>query len=222
MSKKQTIEQIVAGNPVIAVVTIDDSAHAVPLARALLNGGIGAIELTLRTPAAFDALAAIRQECPEMCAGLGTVLTPEQVGKAVDGDASFAVAPGLNPRVVEAARDAGLPFAPGIATPSDIEAAVELGCRTLKFFPAEPSGGIAYLKSMAAPYVHLGLHYIPLGGLNADNFTDYLDLEIVPAVGGSWIAPRPLIQAQDWSAITGNAKAAIAKGSADPCDRVGG
>lgn len=211
MNQQKTIEQITAGNPIIAVVTIDDAANAVPLAQALLDGGIAAIELTLRTPAAFEALAAIRAECPEMCAGLGTVLTQEQVGKAVDGNAAFAVAPGLNPRVVEAARAAGLPFAPGIVTPSDIEIAVESGCRTLKFFPAEPSGGLAYLKSMSAPYAHLGLRYIPLGGLNVDNFTQYLALDSVPAVGGSWIAPQAMIQAQNWKEITANATMATAK-----------
>ncbi|MBT8044572.1 MAG: bifunctional 4-hydroxy-2-oxoglutarate aldolase/2-dehydro-3-deoxy-phosphogluconate aldolase [Verrucomicrobiae bacterium] len=211
MKTPQNIQEIAAQNPIIAVVTIDDSSHAVPLVRTLLEAGIGAIELTLRTPAAFDSLATIRKDCPEMCAGLGTILTPEQVERAVAAGAAFGVAPGLNPRVINAAQDAGLPFAPGIATPSDIETAVVLGCRTLKFFPAEPSGGISYLKSMAAPYAHLGLRYIPLGGLNFDNFTDYLALDLVPAVGGSWIAPRPLIQAQDWSAIRDNAQTAQAK-----------
>ena len=211
MKPHQDIQEIAAQNPIIAVVTIDDSSHAVPLARTLLEAGIGAIELTLRTPAAFDSLAAIRKDCPEMCAGLGTVLTPEQVERAVAAGAAFAVAPGLNPRVVQAADAAKLPFAPGIVTPSDIETAVELGCRTLKFFPAEPSGGISYLKSMAVPYAHLELQYIPLGGLNVENFTSYLSLDIVPAVGGSWIAPRPLIQTKDWSAIRDNAQAAQAK-----------
>lgn len=210
MKNKLTIEEVTDAHPIIAVVTIDNTSHAVPLARTLLEAGIGAIELTLRTPVALDALAAIRQECPDMCVGLGTVLSPEQVMKAVEGDAAFAVAPGLNPRVVEAAREAGLPFAPGIVTPSDIESAVALGCRTLKFFPAEPSGGIGYLKSMAAPYAHLGLRYIPLGGLNVENFTDYLSLDLVPAVGGSWIAPPTLIGSEDWEAIRANAQAARA------------
>jgi 2-dehydro-3-deoxyphosphogluconate aldolase/(4S)-4-hydroxy-2-oxoglutarate aldolase len=183
---------------------------AVPLAKTLWEAGIRAIELTLRTPTAFDSLAAIRRECPEMCVGLGTVLTPAQVDRAVEGHADFAVAPGLNSRVVEAARESDLPFAPGIATPSEIEAALELGCRTLKFFPAEPSGGVRYLTSMAAPYAHLGVSYLPLGGLNAENFTRYLSLEIVSAVGGSWIAPRLLIQGQDWKAIGENARTAMA------------
>lgn len=206
MNQALTIEDIAAAHPVIAVVTVEQANHAVPLARTLMEAGIEAIELTLRTPAALDALAAIRQDCPEICVGLGTVLNVKQVSQAIEGGAFFGVAPGLNPKVVAAARETGLPFAPGIATPSDIEAAVELGCRTLKFFPAEPSGGIAYLKSMATPYAHLGLGYIPLGGLNADNFRDYLALDLVPAVGGSWIAPPALIRAEDWATIAANAR----------------
>jgi len=196
---------------IIAVVVIDDADHAVPLARALLAGGISAIELTLRTPAAFEALHRIRGECPEMLAGLGTLIATGQVAQAVAAGAAFAVAPGLNPHVVRAAQAAGLPFAPGILTPSDIEAAVDLGCDVLKFFPAEPAGGVGYLTALAAPYAHLGLEYIPLGGLDEDNFPRYLALESVPAVGGSWIAPRDLIRAEAWSAITANARQATAK-----------
>lgn len=196
---------------IIAVVVIDNPEDAAPLAQALIAGGISAIELTLRTPSAFESLAAIRREYPGMMAGLGTVLTTDQVEKAISGQAAFAVAPGLNPEVVRAAAAAGLPFAPGIVTPSDIECAVSLGCQLLKFFPAEPSGGIPYLKSISAPYAHLGLEYIPLGGLDEGNFIDYLALSNVPAVGGSWIAPRELIRKQDWHAITDNARRATAK-----------
>lgn len=196
---------------IVAVVVIDDPSDAVPLGRALLSGGIDTIELTLRTPTAFDSLAAIRRECPDMLAGVGTVLTPDQVGSAVQGGAAFGVSPGLNPEVVRAAASTGLPFAPGITTPSDIETAVALGCRLLKFFPAEPSGGIPYLKSIAAPYAHLDLEYIPLGGLDAENFTRYLAVENVPAVGGSWIAPRDLIRQRDWETITRNALEATGK-----------
>lgn len=196
---------------VIPVVVIDEPASAVPLARALIKGGMAAIELTLRTPAAFEALANIRRECPEMLAGLGTLLTTDQVSQAVKHGASFAVAPGLNPEVVRAAAAEGLPFAPGITTPSDIELAISLNCRLLKFFPAEPSGGVAYLKSLSTPYAHLGIEYIPLGGLNAHNFTNYLALEYVPAVGGTWIAPRDVIMRQDWDAVTRCARDAISR-----------
>jgi 2-dehydro-3-deoxyphosphogluconate aldolase/(4S)-4-hydroxy-2-oxoglutarate aldolase len=196
---------------IIAVLMIDAVEDAVPLARALLDGGIRAIELTLRTPAALDALARIKAEVPEIIAGVGTVLTPEQAGQASRAGAAFGVAPGMNPRVVAECARLGLPFAPGICTPSDIELAVEQGCRLLKLFPAEPAGGIAYLKAINTPYAHLKLDYIPLGGLTEDNFTQYLQLDCVPAVGGSWIAPRELIRAKDWAAIRGNAARATAK-----------
>jgi len=187
---------------VIAVLVIDDADHARPLADALLAGGVDAMELTLRTDAALGALKIIRREVPDMLAGIGTILTPEQVEQVVEADGAFGVAPGCNPRVVRRAQELGLPFAPGIATASDIEAAVALGCRQLKFFPAEPTGGMKYLKSVMAPYAHLGLTYVPLGGLNAQNMTNYLSHPAVPAVGGSWIAKRDLIQGADWAAIT--------------------
>jgi len=196
---------------IIPVVVIDDPASAVPLAQALQKGGISAIELTLRTPVAFEALANIRRECPDILAGLGTVLTTDQVSQAVDHGASFGVAPGLNPEIVRAAAAAGLPFVPGITTPSDIERAISLNCRLLKFFPAEPSGGVSYLKSLSAPYAHLGLEYIPLGGLSAHNFTNYLALKYVPAVGGSWLAPRDVVKRQDWDAVTRCVRDAVSR-----------
>jgi 2-dehydro-3-deoxyphosphogluconate aldolase/(4S)-4-hydroxy-2-oxoglutarate aldolase len=190
---------------VIAVLVVDDAAHAVPVAEALLAGGIDVIELTLRTPAAIDALQRIRDSVPQMLAGIGTVITTGQVDQIVDTGAAFGVAPGLNRRVVERAKSLGLPFAPGIMTPSELEAAVELGCRELKFFPAEPSGGMKLLTSMQAPYAHLGLRFIPLGGINSQNLAGYIGDPAVIAVGGSWIATRKLIQAEDWDAITNNA-----------------
>jgi len=193
---------------VIAVLVIDDAKHAVPLARALVAGGVDAMELTLRTPAALEALRRVRAEVPEMLAGIGTVLTPQQVEEVANLKASFAVSPGTNPRVITAARERGLPFMPGVATPSDIEAALELGCRDLKFFPAESCGGLAYLKNMTAPYAHLGVRFVPLGGLTTKNLKDYLAEPSIMAVGGSWLAPRPLIQAEAWDKITANANEA--------------
>jgi 2-dehydro-3-deoxyphosphogluconate aldolase/(4S)-4-hydroxy-2-oxoglutarate aldolase len=195
---------------VIAVLVIDDPADAVPLAGALAAGGVNAIELTLRTPSALESLAAIKKHAPQMLAGAGTVLTPAHIAQARDAGADFAVAPGCNPRVLAAAAETGLPFAPGIATPSDIEAALEFGCRLLKFFPAEPSGGLAYLKAMAAPYSHLGLRYIPLGGVNAATAATWLADPLIAALGGSWLAPRALIQTRDWPAITRRAAEAAA------------
>lgn len=194
---------------VIAVLVIDDVNDAMPLASALLDGGIDLIELTLRTEAALASVIEVRKLKPQMTVGIGTILNTQQVKQVVDAGGSFGVAPGLNESVVRQAQASGLPFAPGIVTPSEIERAVELGCRELKFFPAEPSGGIAYLKSMAAPYAHLNLRYIPLGGLSADNMASYLETPLVPAIGGSWIAPRLLIQQQAWGEITERAAAAI-------------
>ena len=195
---------------VIAVLVIDDADHAVPLAKALMDGGVQAMELTLRTDAALESLQAVREKVPQMLAGIGTILTPEQLQSVHDAGGEFGVAPGLNPRVLQKAEQIGLPFAPGIVTPSDIEQAVELGCRHLKFFPAEPVGGFGYLKSMSAPYKHLNLQYIPLGGINSANMLDYLASDLVPAVGGSWIATRDLIAAEAWETITQNAAEARA------------
>ncbi len=194
---------------IVAVLVIDDAAHAVPVARALLDGGITAIELTLRTPAAIDSLKRIRQDLPEMVTGIGTVLTPDQVRCVRDAGGQFAVAPGCNPRVIEAAQEVGLPFAPGIATPTDLEVALELGCREVKFFPSEPSGGIDYLKSLAAPYNHLGVRYLPLGGVRADNLAAYLAEPLVLAVGGSWLATREAINNKDWDGIAQRAAEAV-------------
>lgn len=195
---------------VVAVLMIDRVEDAVPVARALLDGGVDVMELTLRTEAAMGALKSVKAEVPEMLAGVGTILTPDQVAEVYEAGADFGVAPGMNPRVLQAAQDAGLPFAPGIMTPSDIEAAIEFGCQVLKFFPASSSGGLAHLKNIAAPYQHLGLKYIPLGGINQANMGDYLTNPIIAAIGGSWLASKAFIAEQNWTAITENAKAAIA------------
>ena len=191
---------------VIAVLVVDRVEDAVPLANALLEGGIDIMELTLRTPAAIDALRAVKDEVPDMIAGAGTILTVEQVQQVAATGAAFGVAPGMNPRIVRAAECAGLPFMPGVLTPSDVEQALECGCRVLKFFPAEPVGGLSYLKSMLAPYVHLDVRFIPLGGLTAANASAYLKDSQILAVGGSWIAKRELIERRDWRSIAQNAK----------------
>lgn len=187
---------------IVAVLVVDDAKDAEPLARALLAGGVNVIELTLRTPAVLDALREIKTHVPEVIAGVGTILTVGQVGQVVEAGGAFGVAPGINPRVLAAAREAGLSFAPGVLTPSDIELAVEHDCKLLKFFPAEPSGGLAYLKAISAPYAHLGLRFVPLGGLNASNMASYLADPAIAALGGSWLAPRELIKAGDWKKMT--------------------
>jgi len=200
------LQSAIQRNGVMAVLVIDDAADAVPLARALLAGGVNVMELTLRTPSAMEALKLIRAEVPEMIAGVGTVLTPQQVGEVRAADASFAVAPGINPLVVREAAAVGLPFAPGICTPTDIEMALQEGCKLLKLFPAGPQGGLPYLNSIAAPYQHLGVRFIPLGGVSAGNAAEYLASPLVAALGGSWLAPRDLIKAHDWQAITERAR----------------
>lgn len=191
----------------VAVVVIDDPSRAEPLAEALLGGGIDLVELTLRTPAALEAMRRIRRAFPEIGLGAGTVLNPEQVREVADAGAEFAVAPGLNPTVVTAAAAAGLPFAPGVCTPSEIERALELGCRLLKFFPAESSGGVRHLRVVASPYAHLGVEYIPLGGLTLQTAGDWLREPSVAALGGSWIAPRDAVASGDWGRIRDNARA---------------
>ena len=154
----------------------------------------------------MDAAKAIKKEVPEMMLGFGTVLTVDQVKAVADLEADFAVAPGCNPKVISHAYKLGLPFAPGVMTPTDIEIAVEHGCRILKFFPAETSGGIKHLESISAPYQYLGLKFIPLGGLNMNNAAAYLRSSLISAIGGSWLATRALIQSEDWPAITKNSE----------------
>ncbi len=193
---------------VIAVLVVDDPEKAVPLAKALLDGGVDIMELTLRTPGALAALREIKANVPEMTAGIGTILSLDQVVEVQQSGAVFGVAPGYNPRILAKAKELGLPFAPGICTPSEIEGAIEAGCRILKFFPAEALGGLKTISAMAAPYAHLGVRYIPLGGLNQNNFIDYLKNPAIIAVGGSWLATRNEINDGAWSAITAKASAA--------------
>lgn len=190
---------------IVAGFSVEKVEHAVPLANALLKGGIDVIELTLRTPEALEALKEICANVPDMLVGVGTILTPELAKQVKDAGADFGVSPGMNPRVIKAAQEVGLPFAPGIASPSELEAAIELGCRFVKFFPAEAAGGISYLRSMGTPYKHLGIQYFPLGGLNADNMLDYLKEPNVPTIGGSWIVKQDLVNSGDWEGITARA-----------------
>ena len=193
---------------VAAVLIIEDARNAVRLAKALLKGGIDAMELTLRTPAALDSIRAISDSVPEMLVGAGTVISPVQVAQVAEAGAAFAVSPGVNSDVLSAAADAGLPFAPGIMTPTDIETALTHECQLLKFFPAESSGGLPHLKNIAAPYRHLGLEFIPLGGLTEKNMATYLAEPLVAAVGGSWLAKPDVIKSENWALISETAAAA--------------
>lgn len=204
----EELRETLAQRGLIAVLTIDDAKAAVPVAESLLAGGVSAMELTLRTPGALSAIQEVSNKVPEMIVGAGTVLEAQQVTAVKDAGAVFAVSPGFDPQIVEQSMDTGLPFAPGVMTPSEVVAAIRMGCRDLKFFPAEPSGGIPMLKSIAAPFSHLDIRFIPLGGVNEGNLLSWLAVPEVAAVGGSWLAPRALIAEQDWQAITDRASAA--------------
>jgi len=208
LQRENLLEQQIGRNRILAVLTIENADHAVPAARALLDGGVGAVELALRTNASLESLSRITEEVPEMLVGVGTVLRPDQCHEVARRGGAFALAPGHNPRVTATAREIGLPFVPGIATPTELESAVESGHRVLKVFPAEHLGGVPYLKSLNGPYKFLRLRYIPLGGVNQENLGEYLARPEVLAVGGSWLASAELIAREDWSAISRNAEAA--------------
>jgi 2-dehydro-3-deoxyphosphogluconate aldolase/(4S)-4-hydroxy-2-oxoglutarate aldolase len=191
---------------IVPVITIDDPADAVPLARALADGGLPCAEITFRTPRAADALRRITAEVPEMLAGAGTVLTPKQASLARDAGAQFIVAPGFGPRVVDYCIERAIAVYPGIATPTEVEAALEKGLTTLKFFPAEQSGGLPYLKAIAAPYVDVS--FMPTGGINAANIGSYLAFNRVVACGGSWMAPPDWIAGKQFDRIRDEARRA--------------
>jgi 2-dehydro-3-deoxyphosphogluconate aldolase/(4S)-4-hydroxy-2-oxoglutarate aldolase len=184
---------------VVPVITIDDPENAVPLARALAAGGLSCVEITFRTPRAAEALRRITAEVPEVFAGAGTVLTTAQANAARDAGARFIVAPGFNASVASHCIEREIAVFPGVATPTEVEAALELGLTTLKFFPAEPMGGLAYLKAIAAPYVDVS--FIPTGGISASNVAAYLAFKRVVACGGSWMAPADWIAAKQFDRI---------------------
>jgi 2-dehydro-3-deoxyphosphogluconate aldolase/(4S)-4-hydroxy-2-oxoglutarate aldolase len=203
------LQDLLSKKGIIAVLEIDDELDAVPLCRALVKGGITAIELALRTDAAEPSIKRIAAEVPEMTIGIGTVIKSGQASRVKKAGAAFGLAPGFNRAVVDEAKDAGLPFIPGIATATEIEAALETGAHILKFFPAESAGGVPYLKSINAPYNYLKLSYIPLGGVNEENLGAYANMSQVLAIGGTWIAQRPLIKAKQWDEIEVRAKRAV-------------
>lgn len=202
---KQEVESRICAARVVAVLTLDAEADALPVADALIAGGIRAIELTLRTPEAVACLRRVAAERAELLVGAGTVLTAQQLRLAREAGAAFAVSPGLNHAVSGEADIIGLPYFPGVMTPTDIENALALGHRLLKFFPAEQAGGIKMLKALEAPYGQAGIRFLPLGGINVDNARQYLALPVVAAIGGSWIAERSLIKAGKFDEIRARA-----------------
>jgi 2-dehydro-3-deoxyphosphogluconate aldolase/(4S)-4-hydroxy-2-oxoglutarate aldolase len=192
--------------PVIFIETVD---AALPLADALIEGGLPVVEITFRTAAAAEVIRKLAKERPQLIVGAGTVLTAENVDAAKSSGAAFAVAPGLNPQTVKHAQATGLPFMPGVATPSDIELGLSLGCKLLKFFPAESNGGVGMLAAFSAPYKHTGLHFMPTGGVNPANLESYVKLDIVAAVGGTWIAKKEDLANGNWGEVRARCKAAL-------------
>jgi 2-dehydro-3-deoxyphosphogluconate aldolase / (4S)-4-hydroxy-2-oxoglutarate aldolase len=192
--------------PVIPVVVLEDAADAVPLARALVAGGLPAIEVTLRTPVALDAVRAIAGAVPDAVVGVGTVITPGQVAESVAAGARFLVGPGWTDVLLEAMRGSGVPFLVGVSTASEVMALLERGVREMKFFPAEAAGGTAYLKSLAGPLPQA--RFCPTGGIGAARAPEYLGLPNVGCVGGTWMIPADAVAARDWGRIEALARAA--------------
>ena len=184
---------------IIPVVVLDDAKDAEPLARALCEGGLPCAEVTFRTAAAAESIRIMSEKFPEMLVGVGTVLTTAQVDEAIACGAKFIVSPGLNPTVVQYCLDKGIPVTPGTQTPSDMEKAIELGLDVVKFFPAEPAGGLSMIKAVAAPYV--GLRFMPTGGISAKNVRDYLAYDRIIACGGSWMVKGDLVKAGKFDEI---------------------
>jgi 2-dehydro-3-deoxyphosphogluconate aldolase / (4S)-4-hydroxy-2-oxoglutarate aldolase len=201
----RTVSQVglaehLARAPVVPVIVVNRLDHAVPLARALVEGGLTLLEITLRTAVALDALRAIRAEVPGAVCGVGTVLRPEQLTDAARAGAAFAVSPGATERLLDAAADSPVPLLPGAATASEVLALLERGVTLQKFFPAEPAGGAAYLSSLASPIPEV--RFCPTGGVHPGNAAAYLALPNVVCVGGSWMMPKAAVEAGDWATVT--------------------
>lgn len=195
-------------SPVIPVVTIDDPQHAVPVARALADGGVGIIELTLRTDSALTSLKLIASEVPEICVGAGTILTPGQADAAAEAGAAFLVSPGVTPGLLQHMLGLGIPLLPGVATVGEVMTVLEHGLKAMKFFPAGPAGGPDYLAAIGAPVPQV--QFCPTGGIGLATAPDYLKLPNVTCVGGSWLTPRTAVEANDWDKISALAREAAA------------
>lgn len=202
------IERILSKR-IVPVVVLDDAELAEPLAEALLAAGLDVMEITFRTKAAEASIGRIAKRYPEILLGAGTLLDEDQVKQARDAGAVFGLAPGLNPEIIRTAKTVGLQFSPGVMTPSEVEQALSLDCKLLKFFPAEAAGGINMLKSLAGPYAHTGVKFTPTGGITANNLQDYLKLPVVAAIGGSWMVSPALIKKGNWAEITRLTKEAL-------------
>ncbi|NQU42973.1 bifunctional 4-hydroxy-2-oxoglutarate aldolase/2-dehydro-3-deoxy-phosphogluconate aldolase [bacterium] len=197
---------------IIPVIALDTAADVVPLCEALQAGGLEVAEITFRTLAAREAIRIAADKFPDFALGAGTVTTIDEVEAAKEAGAQFAVAPGLNPKIVRRAQELDLPFFPGVMTPSEIEAALDMDCQLLKFFPAGAAGGLNMIKSLYAPYAHRGVRFIPTGGVALENMTEYLSHPGVAAIGGSWLVDKKLLKAKDWVGVMRLTQEAVERG----------
>ena len=196
-------------NKILPAVTFDDDAKAVKVANAFLLGGLDLMEVPLRTAASIASIKLIKKEFPQMIIGAGTILTVNQLHEAKDIGAAFGLAPALNPSIIKEALRINFPFIPGVMTPSEIELAYELGCKILKLFPAAQIGGLEMTKALEGPYGHLDIKIIPMGGVNNDNLKKFINLKMVLAVGGSWLASKGAIANEDYEGIKNNVATAL-------------
>lgn len=195
---------------IVPVIVLDHEEQAEPLAEALLKAGLDIMEITFRTAAAEGSIKRIAKRFPEILLGAGTVLGADQLKRAADAGASYALAPGLNETVVSAAEKAGILMFPGVMTPSEVEKALSMNCSILKFFPAEAAGGVTMLKALEGPYSHTGVKFLPTGGIGLNNMRTYLERPSVAAIGGSWIVEKKMIMAKDWDSIEQLTREALA------------
>ena len=205
---KSSPEEIFAAGPVVPVLVINDVEKAVPLAKALMEGGIKVLEVTLRTPAAIDVIKRIAQEVPDSLIGAGTVTNAQQLKAVVEAGAKFAISPGMTADLLKAGMDSEIPLIPGISSTSDLMKGKDAGYTHMKFFPAEASGGVKAIKSISGPFPDVT--FCPTGGIGPNNYNEYLALNNVKCVGGSWLAPDDAIESGDWARITQLAKEAVA------------
>lgn len=203
-----TINDVMTTSPVMPVMVINQIEQAVPLARALVEGGLKVLEITLRTPVALECIRRIKEEVPDAIVGAGTIINTQTLHQAIDAGAQFIVSPGLTPSLLDASLTCGIPILPGVVTPSEVMRLLEKGITSMKFFPAEAAGGIPMLKSIGGPLPQVT--FCPTGGVNPTNARQYLALPNVACVGGSWMAPAELVDAGDWTEITRRAAEAAA------------
>ncbi|PLR35405.1 keto-deoxy-phosphogluconate aldolase [Chimaeribacter californicus] len=205
---KVSAEQILTSGPVVPVIVINELEHAVPLAKALVAGGVKVLEVTLRTECALEAIRAIAREVPDAIIGAGTVINPQQLDEVISAGAQFAISPGLTAPLLKAATDGPIPLIPGISTVSELMLGMDYGLREFKFFPAEANGGVKALQAIAGPFPQV--RFCPTGGITPNNYRDYLALKSVLCIGGSWLVPADALAQGDYGRITELARDAVA------------